>query len=333
MHATKTRNITRRSIVAGTALGCLAMAADPAAAQRCPAAGPREKGPRVWLDMDQEELDDAYDNNVYAFNAKTIDERREFNNDIARGLLPKPDRVAYGPGEVEKLDIYRTKRANAPILIYIHGGSWLVGQASQFAVYAEPYVKAGAHFIVLDFANIKEANGDLFTMVDQVRRATSWVFRNAGTFGGNADAIYTISRSSGSHLNSCLLITEWEKQGLPPDLIKGAVLGSGMYDLKPVRLSKRSSFVKFTDEMEQELSAMRHIKRIRAPLVVAHGTLETPEFQRQTRDFEGALRAAGKPVTLIVAPGYNHFEVGETIGHPYALLGRAAMGMMKLDAA
>jgi arylformamidase len=88
-----------------------------------------------------------------------------------------------------------------------------------------------------------------------------------------------------------------------------------------------------TDEMEWELSAMQHIERIRAPLLVAHGTLETPEFQRQARDFEAALRAAGKTVTLIVAPGYNHFEVGETIGHPYAVLGRAAMQMMKLDAA
>ena len=30
---------------------------------------------------------------------------------------------------------------------------------------------------------------------------------------------------------------------------------SGMYDLKPVRLSKRSSYVKFTDAMEQAMSS------------------------------------------------------------------------------
>jgi arylformamidase len=67
--------------------------------------------------------------------------------------------------------------------------------------------------------------------------------------------------------------------------------------------------------------------------VLIHGTLETPEFQRQTRDFAAALKAAGKPVQYIVAKGYNHFEVGETIGHPYAVLGRAAMDMMKLNTA
>ena len=326
--------MTRRSLVTGAAAGTLAVTTNGASAQRCPAEPPpRVKGPLVWLDMDQKDLDDAYDQSVYAFNAGTIGERRAFNNEIVQALLPKPDRVAYGPAEIEKLDIYRSKRANAPILVFIHGGGWRGGRSSQFTVYAEPFVKAGAHFIVLDFTNVRETNGDIFPMVDQVRRAVAWVYRNAGGFGGNPNEIYTISRSSGSHLNGCLVITEWEKQGLPRDIIKGAVMGSGMYDLKPVRLSIRGGYVKFTDAMEQELSAMRYLDRIHTPIVLAHGTLETPEFQRQSRDFAAALKAAGKPVTLIVAKGYNHYEVGETIGHPYAVLGRAAMQMMKLDTA
>ena len=39
------------------------------------------------------------------------------------------------------------------------------------------------------------------------------------------------------------------------------------------------------------------------------------------------------PVELIVGKGYNHYEVGETLGHPYALLGRAALELMKLTTA
>jgi arylformamidase len=69
------------------------------------------------------------------------------------------------------------------------------------------------------------------------------------------------------------------------------------------------------------------------PLVLLHGLLETPEFQRQAREFAAALKAAGKPAELIVAPGYNHYETGETIGHPYAVLGRAAIDMMGLNKA
>jgi arylformamidase len=102
-----------------------------------------------------------------------------------------------------------------------------------------------------------------------------------------------------------------------------------MYDLKLVRLSKRSEYVKFTDAMEQALSTQRHLDRLNTPVILAHGTLESPEFQRQTRDFAAAVKAAGKPVELIVAEGYNHFELSETFGNPYGLLGRAALEQMK----
>jgi arylformamidase len=115
--------------------------------------------------------------------------------------------------------------------------------------------------------------------------------------------------------------------------LKGALLCSGMYDLKPVRLSARSNYVKFTDEIEQELSAMRHLERIACPLLVAYGTCETPEFQRQARDFAAALAAAGKSHQLLVGEAYNHFEMLETLANPYGLLGRAVLAQMGLSGA
>jgi arylformamidase len=325
------RKITRRTLVAGAAAGGLALAAAPAQAQRCPPVGARTKGPAVYRDLDQLDIDEGYDNDVYAFNSKTINERRVYNNRIAQSVIGKGERVKYGEAEIERVDIYKAKQPNAPVMIFIHGGSWRGGRAEQFTVYAEPFVKAGANFVVVDFTNVGETKGDIFPMVDQVRRAVAWTWRNAKSFGGNPDALYLISRSSGSHLASCILITEWEKQGLPRNILKGAVMGSGMYDLAPVRLSKRSSFVKFTDAMVEDLSAMRHIDKIHTPVVIGVGALETPEFQRQAREFEAALKAAGKPAELIVAPGYNHYETGETIGQPHAVLGRAAMDMMGLN--
>ena len=127
------------------------------------------------------------------------------------------------------------------------------------------------------------------------------------------------------------MVTDWEKDfGLPKDVVKGGLLCSGMYDLKPVRLSARARYVKFTDEMEHQLSSQRQLDRLSAPVIIAYGTLETPEFQRQSRDFAAAVRAAGKPVQLLVADGYNQFEIIETIANPYGLLGRAALEQMKL---
>jgi arylformamidase len=97
-----------------------------------------------------------------------------------------------------------------------------------------------------------------------------------------------------------------------------------------VRLSKRSKYVSFTDEMEQKLSAMRHLDKLNTPLILTYGTYETPEFQRQSRDFAAAVKAAGKPVELLVGEGYNHFEMLETLANPYGLLGRAVLTQMGL---
>src|SRR4029078_1703191 len=79
-----------------------------------------------------------------------------------------------------------------------------------------------------------------------------------------------------------------------------------------------------------KLSAERHLDKLVAPIALVYGSLETPEFQRQSRDFFAAVKAKALPVTLAVMEGYNHFEVMESIGDPYSLFGRAALEIMKL---
>jgi arylformamidase len=292
----------------------------------------RTKGPRVWLDMDQNELDDAYDQSVWAPNQPHVSRRRALWSESTRARL-KPERNAYGPTEIEQLDIYKTTRGNAPIQIFIHGGAWRGGSTKDSAYPAEMFVTAGALFIAVDFVSIEQADGNLMTMADQVRRAIAWVYQNAARFGGDPNRLYLSGHSSGAHLSGVALVTDWQKDfGLPIDIVKGAVLMSGMYDLKAVALSKRSKYVKFTDTIVQALSAQRHLDKLNTPIVVAHGTLESPEFQRQTREFAAAVKTAGKPVQLVVAEGYNHFELPETFGNPYGLLGRVGLDQMNLAA-
>ncbi|HEY1374365.1 MAG TPA: alpha/beta hydrolase [Candidatus Binatia bacterium] len=287
------------------------------------------KGPIVWLDMDQKELDDAYDQAVYAANRDEIRKRRMAACARALKRLGPPERVAYGPTEIEKLDIYKTNRSNAPVRIFIHGGAWKNGRSSESSYMAEMYLAAGAHFVVPDFAAVTDVGGNLMTMADQVRRAVAWVCKNAASFGGDPNRIYLAGHSSGAHLGGVVTITDWEREfDLPRNVLKGAVLFSGMFDLKAVRLSKRGQYVKFTDESEEKLSTQRHLDKLHTPLIVGHGTLETPEFQRQTRDFAAAVKAAGKPIEFIVGEGYNHFEMQETMANPFGLCGRAALEQM-----
>jgi arylformamidase len=287
------------------------------------------QGPLVWRDMDQKSLDDAYDQDVYAPNRPLIVARRIAASERTRAILGPPQRVAYGSSEYEGLDIFRAAAANAPINVFVHGGAWRRNKAADYALQAEPLVRAGAHAVIIDFINVEQAGGDLFPMYEQVRRALAWIWRNADSFGGDRERFYISAHSSGSHLAACFLTDGWREENLPKNFCKGALLLSGMYELEPVRRSKRSSYVAFTDAMVEKLSSQRHLDGLHTPLVLAYGTCETPEFQRQTQDFFAAVAAAGKPAELIVGEAYNHFELLETLANPYGLTGRAMLRQTK----
>jgi arylformamidase len=268
---------------------------------------------------------------VYAPNQEQVAKRRRLASEAAIKRLAPAQRVSYGPTEIEKLDIYKTSRADAPIMVFTHGGAWRNGSAKDFAFSAEVFINAGAHYVVLDFAAIQDVGGNLIIMADQVRRAVAWIYKNAETFGGDRNRLYVSGHSSGAHLTGVILVTDWPGDfDLPANMIKGGLCVSGMYDLKPVRLSARSNYVKFDDLTEEALSSQRHLEHLNCPITVAYGSQETPEFQRQGREFAAAVRAAGKPVQLIVGDGFNHFEMQETFGNPYGLAGRAALELMDL---
>jgi arylformamidase len=321
--------ITRRRMLAVAA----SIAAVPAIAQECRLGPPpHHKGPPVFLDYDQVELDAAYDQAYYEPLIGQVAERLASNSEATRARIGTPLRVAYGPTEIEKLDIYRTNRAKAPIFVFIHGGNWLVGAAKDYGYAAEMFINVGAHYVALDFIAIKDAGGDLGVMAAQVRRGIAWVHRNAANFGGDPDRIYIGGHSSGGHLCGVALVTDWQREfGLPGNIVKGGLCMSGMYEMAPVRLSWRRTYVNFNDAMEDAMSSQRHIERIVAPIVVTYGTFETPDFQRQSRDFAAAVRAAGKPVQLIETPNYAHLEMVESLGNPYGPNGRAALALMKLS--
>lgn len=289
-----------------------------------------EERPRVFLDYDQAALDAAYDQSVYAPNMAQIAERYVANSAAIRERLGTPERFAYGPSPVEYLDVYRTARPAAPVFVFLHGGAWKSTRNARYDFAAETFVGAGAHFVLVEFTGVEEAGGSLNPLAAQVRSAVAWIYGNAHRFGGDRERLYVGGHSSGAHLAATVATADWSEHRLPPDAIKGTLCCSGIYELAPVRLSKRSAYVRFDDAMVEGLSPLRHLAAVRAPLVVAYGTYETPEFQRQGREFAAALEQAGKPVRLIVGTGYNHFELIETIGNPYGPIGRAALELLGL---
>ena len=269
------KQISRRAML-GTAA---TMVTTAAFAEGCPVGPPQHhKGPLVFMDYDQVELDASYDQVYYEPLIARVSQRLDSNSDATRARIGAPQRAAYGPTEIEKLDICRTSRPNAPVFVFIHGGNWRVGSAKQYGYPAEMFINAGAHYVALDFIAIKEANGDLGTMAAQVRRGIAWVYENAASFDGDPERIFIGGHSSGGHLCGVALVTDWHKDfRLPQNTVKGGLCMSGLYEMTPVRLSWRRTYVNFTDAMADAMSAQRYLEKLHAPM-------ESPDFQRQSRD-------------------------------------------------
>ena len=172
---------SRRAMLATT----VAIAATPALAEGCEMAHRSITRARSysWITINSNSMPHTIRCTTNRSSRRSLSTRQNSDFDAAR--IGAPQRVAYGPTEIEKLDIYRTNRANAPIFIFIHGGNWLVGSAKQYGYPAEMFINAGAHYVALDFISVKEAGGDLSVMAAQIRGGIAWVYKNAASFGGD----------------------------------------------------------------------------------------------------------------------------------------------------
>jgi arylformamidase len=285
----------------------------------------------VFLNYTQEELDRAYDQTVWAPNQDELIARYATRSAATRQRLKFKSAVAYGPTEDEVLDIFPCDKEAAPIHVFVHGGAWRGGSKDIYSFPADTFVPAGANYVALNFANIPQVR--LPEMADQIRRAVAWLYGNAAGFGGDRDRIFVSGHSSGGHLAAVLLTTDWVALNLPRDVIKGGVCASGIYDMHPAMLSSRRNYVTLSPAEEVALSPLAHLDVIASPIAVAHGTRESPEFQRQSRAFVAALAAGGYRHEFVVLDGLNHFEVCDSLADSHSPLSQMALRQMGLSGA
>jgi arylformamidase len=290
--------------------------------------------PKVYLDYTQKELDDAFEQNVWAPNFEELRGKNKARCAEIRGRFEHFER-RYGEGPQETVEIVPAKQSNAPILFFVHGGRWRPQPDNAFVYFADTVVTAGAHLAAARFSTLDppKVSTRMPDMIAELRRAVAWLSANAASFGGDPKNIHVIGHSSGAHLTSVLLTTDWTRFGAPADVLKSGTCVSGMYELRPVLLSARSAYVKLTPEEEDEFSAIRHLDRLRCPITVAYGSKESPEFQRQGRSFAAALRARGAPATELVLDGLNHFEGIRSMIEPQSRLARQVLSQIGLSPA
>ena len=289
--------------------------------------------PKVWGGYTQAELDAQY-NQMTLFTQEEHEEHRAYKEQESarvRAKLAGQSRldVAYGPSAAEQLDIFQADKAGAPIQIFFHGGAWKGGRKSDVSFPAESFVARGATFIAVNYERVPKVTLD--EQVRQARAAVAWAYQHAAEFGGDRERIFVSGHSSGGHVCGMVLVTDWQRDfGLPADVVKGAAPVSGMFDLAPVKLSWRNSYVALDDAAAARLSPIRHIPPHAIPLVIGYGTKELAEFQRQSRDFAAAWRARGYPCTELALPGLKHYAVNYEFNDPRGVLLGAIFKQMGL---
>ena len=284
---------------------------------------------KIYLDYDQAQLDAQYDQSTLVPDLTAYQARWSERTLAAKKRYRCVEHVAYGTHADEWLDVYRPGAPGAaPVVVFFHGGAWRAQQIGTTGNAAEAYAGAGAIFVAVNFSVAPDA--DLDVMVGQSRSATAYVARHAADWGGDAGRIHVLGHSSGAHLASNVAVTDWSAFGLPGDLVKGLAVTSGPYDLEPVILSKRNTYLHLDRGGVERCTSLKHLRKDLPPAIVAWGGKELAEFKRQGAAFADAWEGATGSVTRLFFGDNNHFDQYDEIAKPdshFTLSFRSMMGL------
>jgi arylformamidase len=190
-----------------------------------------------------------------------------------------------------------------------------------FSYVADTIVSAGAIATVVDYALMPKVR--LATIIDQVRRAKSWVFDYVSDYGGDPSRITVSGHSAGAHLSTFLFHAE---DG--PSRVQGAMLLGGLYDLKPLQSSFLPNEIGLTDKEVADYTPLwlRHDANVRVAL--AAGAEETPPLHRQTEEFTTLLRRQGLDASAICLANADHMSSVLDLGNSAAPAGRCLIRLI-----
>ena len=240
--------------------------------------------------------------------------------------------VRYGPGAKETLDIFPAAdsgaRPGAPVHLFIHGGYWRAMDKSDYSFIADAFQPAGATTVVINYDLCPTVTLD--TIVEQSNRSIAWTFRNIAEYGGDPERLYVSGNSAGGHLTAMALAHDWEAEGLPVDIIKGAAPITGVFDCEPVLDITVNEEVRLEPEAARRLSPLRNPPRRALPLLVAVGGAEPRLWIEMSEDYAALCRKHGIDCEYMEMPDHDHFDISRAVGDPESPLARAMLRMMGL---
>jgi acetyl esterase/lipase len=252
--------------------------------------------------------------------------RKVIGERAAAAYPPAPGTAehAYGADPKQRLDLVKPADvAKAPVLLFVHGGGWSIGDKAHAAgdkarwASAQGWAFASANYRLVPQATVEQQAAD-------VASAIAWLRASAAREGLDPDRIVLMGHSAGAHL-AALVGTDpqyLKAAGVPMGAVKGVVLLDGAgYDV-PTQASAEINIVKpmyeaafGTDPKRQAtLSPTRHAA---APNVARWLILpieRRTDSQTQSRGLADALGRAGASVSVVAVPGESHGSLNKGLG-------------------
>jgi arylformamidase len=236
--------------------------------------------------------------------------------------------IGYGAEAGERLDLFPSRRRDAPLLVFIHGGWWRSLDKSDFSFVAPAFLDVGFNVALTNYTLAPAAS--LEAIVRQQLKALAWLWRNAESYDFDRSRIVVAGHSAGAHLTAMMLAARWPEyaEDLPIDLVRGGVLLSGVYDLEPLTHADHVNVdLQLKTEHIGPLSPAFMSKASAAPVVTAVGGLESEEFHRQN-----ALIATNWKENLladVALPERNHMTICDALATKGDALFEAVKGLIE----
>src|SRR5206468_3096567 len=105
-----------------------------------------------------------------------------------------------------RLDLYLPEgKSDAPVLFFVHGGGWTVGDKNLFGIAArlgKTLARRGIGLVSINYRLSPKVKHP--EHIRDVARAFAWTHQNIGTYGGCKEEIFLCGHSAGGHLVALL---------------------------------------------------------------------------------------------------------------------------------
>ncbi|HWX07543.1 MAG TPA: alpha/beta hydrolase [Bradyrhizobium sp.] len=250
-----------------------------------------------WRAMSQHDRDLGLNNGVAVADSADMVAGWEQRSAEIRARYPDHIDLRYGPRERNRIDFLKS-RANAPTLLFIHGGYWQSRAKEVFTIMAEGPMAHGINVALIGYTLAPDATLD--EIVAEIHGGIDYLAGKLPALGGDGNGIVVSGWSAGGHLTA---------MALSHPMVAAGLAISGIYDLEPIRHSYLNQKLKLDAPMGHRNSPMTQPGGAVKPLSLVVGAAELPLLRKQTADFTGHRARYGLPVTYEEIPGANHFTI------------------------